>query len=74
MNLFKSIKPWEIKKKMYQHLLRVTDLENVMLCVQILLVNPERKTTVSVFLRTDFMENEWGVDLLLMTGSLNLQC
>ena len=43
---------------MYQHLLRVTDLENVMLCVQILLVNPERKTTVSVFLRTDFMENE----------------
>ena len=58
MNLFKSIKPWEIKKKMYQHLLRVTDLENVMLCVQILLVNPERKKTVSVFLRTDFMENE----------------
>ena len=55
-------------------MLRVTDLENVMLCVQILLVNPERKKTVSVFLRTDFMENEWGVDLLLMTGSLNLQC
>ena len=58
MNLFKSIKPWEIKKKMYQHLLRVTDLENVMLCVQILLVNPERKTIASVFLRNDFMENE----------------
>ena len=43
MNLFKSIKPWEIKKKKYQNSLRVTDLENVMLCVQILLVNHERK-------------------------------